>query len=152
QERVLVLEMRGNRSASPSAVQALLAAADMLAEAARSDGRLGYRHASEATLALPSGFRPSYYLYRRLGITRFLAARLADRVELLLTTRFVVERLRRFNTDQISGFFGERLAAITREIVDKRRELIAGALDALRRQYPDYLLELEERFLRQSTL
>lgn len=152
QERVLILEMRGGRSASPPAIQVLLANADMLSEAARVDGRLGYRHASEAALALPLGFRAAYYLYRRLGVRRFLAAQLADRLEMLLATRFVVERLRRFSGQQISGLFGERIAAITREIVERRGRLIAGALGALHRQYPDYLLELEARFLRQSTL
>ncbi len=152
QERVLVLQMRGDRSASASAVQILLANADLLAEAARSDGRLGYRRASEAALALPAGFRMAYSLYRRVGVTRLLAERLADRLEMLLTTRFVVERLYRFNGQQISALFGERIAAISREIIDRRRTMIAGALDALRRQYPDYVTELEEHFLRQSTL
>src|SRR4029077_1416704 len=41
---------------------------------------------------------------------------------------------------------------ISREIIDRRATMIAGALDALRRQYPDYVTELEARFLRQSTL
>jgi CPA1 family monovalent cation:H+ antiporter len=152
QERVLVLQMRADRSASPSAVQILLANTDLLAEAARSDGRLGYRRASEAALALPVGFRVAYSLYRRVGVTRLLAERLADRLEMLLTTRFVVERLYRFNGQQISALFGERIAAVTHEIIDRRRTMIAGALDALRRQYPDYVTELEAHFLRQSTL
>ncbi len=152
QERVLVLDMRRDRLASPSAVQVLLAAADTVAEAARSDGRLGYRRASEAALALPLGFRMAYALYRRLGIARLLAARLADRLEMLLATRFVVDRLRRFNQQQISALFGERIAAIAGEIVDRRRSVIGDALDALRRQFPDYVTELEVRFLRQSTL
>jgi CPA1 family monovalent cation:H+ antiporter len=63
-----------------------------------------------------------------------------------------VERLHRFNGQQISALFGERIAAISREIIDRRRTMIAGALDALRRQYPDYVTELEAHFLRQSTL
>jgi CPA1 family monovalent cation:H+ antiporter len=152
QERVLVLDMRADRAASPPAIQILLGNADMLAEAARSDGRLGYRRASEAALALQLGLRIAYSLYRRVGITRLLAERLADRLEMLLTTRFVVERLYRFNGRQISALFGERIAAVTRAIIDRRRTMIAGALDALRRQYPDYVTELEVRFLRQSTL
>jgi CPA1 family monovalent cation:H+ antiporter len=152
QERVLVLDMRADRAASPPAIQILLGNADMLAEAARSDGRLGYRRASEAALALQLGFRIAYSLYRRVGITRLLGERLADRLEMLLTTRFVVERLHRFNGQQISALFGERIAGVTRQIIDRRRTMIAGALDSLRRQYPDYVTELEARFLRQSTL
>src|SRR5580704_10813027 len=152
QERVLILEMLGGRSASPSTIQVLLGNADALAEAARSDGRLGYRRASEAALALPLSFRVAYFLYGRVGIARLLGARLADRLEILLVTRFVVERLHRFNGQQIATLFGERIAAITREIILRRRTMLSGALDALRRQYPDYVMELEARFLRKSVL
>jgi CPA1 family monovalent cation:H+ antiporter len=152
QERVLILEMLGGRSASPSTIQVMLGNADALAEAARSDGRLGYRRASEAALALPLSFRVAYFLYGRVGIARLLGARLADRLEILLVTRFVVERLHRFNGQQIATLFGERIAAITREIILRRRTMLSGALDALRRQYPDYVMELEARFLRKSVL
>jgi CPA1 family monovalent cation:H+ antiporter len=144
--------MLGGRSTSPSTIQVLLGNADALAEAARSEGRLGYRRASEAALALPLGFRAAYFFYRRVGIARLLGERLADRLEVLLVTRFVVERVYRFNGQQIGTLFGERIAAITREIIHRRRTMISGALDALRRQYPDYVTELEMRFLRQSTL
>ena len=64
----------------------------------------------------------------------------------------LIERLTGFNDQQISAIFGERIAGITAEIVDQRRQAVIGALDALRRQYPDYVLELEARFLRQSAL
>src|SRR3984893_1342760 len=152
QERVLILEMLGSRSASPATLQVLLGNSDALAEAARSVGRLGYRRASEAPLALPLSFRAAYFLYGRVGIARLLGERLADRLEILLVTRFVVERVYRFNGQQIVTLFGERLAAITREIILRRRTMLSGALDALRRQYPDYVMELEARFLRQSVL
>jgi monovalent cation:H+ antiporter, CPA1 family len=152
QERVLALEMLGNRIASPAAAQVLLGNADALADAARGDGRLGYQQASEAALSLPTGFRIAYFLYRRLRIVRLLADRLGDRVEHLLIMRFVIERLVRFNDQQVAPLFGTRIADITRRIVDRRRQGIASALDALRRQYPVYAAELEVRFLRQSTL
>ena len=67
-------------------------------------------------------------------------------------TRFAIERLIRFNDQQISRLFGPFIAAATREIVERRQQGLESALDALRRQYPDYLAELEVRFLRQSTL
>ena len=151
-ERGLVLEMLGDRTASPAAVEVLFGNADAITEAARSEGRLGYRRASEATLAFPLGFRIAYFLYRRLGIVRPLADRLAERAETLLIMRVVIERLRPFNNQQIRSIFGERIAGVAGEILDLRRDAIAGALDALRRQYPDYAAELEARFLRQSTL
>jgi len=151
-ERVLVLEMLNDRVASPAAVQVLLDNADAITEAARSEGRLGYHRAGEAALAFPIGFHIAYFLYRRLGIVRPLAERLADRVEILLIMRFVIERLRPFNDQQIRQISGERIAGITGEILGQRRDAVTGALDALRRQYPGYAAELEARFLRQSTL
>jgi monovalent cation:H+ antiporter, CPA1 family len=152
QERLLALELRSDRIAAPAAVQILLGNADALAEAARRDGRLGYQHASERTLAHSAVFRIAYFLYRRLGVVRLLADRLADRVDRLLLMRFVIERLVGFNDQQVASLLGQRIAAICREIIDRRRRAIIGALDALRRQYPGYVAELEARFLRQSAL
>jgi monovalent cation:H+ antiporter, CPA1 family len=151
-ERVLALEMLSHRLASPAAARILLGNADALVEAARRDGRLGYQRASEATLALPTAFRIAYFLYRRLGIVRLLADRLAERVEHLLLMRFVIERVVGFDDRQIALLFGQRIARVGREIIDRRRRAIAGALDALRRQYPAYVAELQARFLRQSAL
>jgi monovalent cation:H+ antiporter, CPA1 family len=152
QERVLVLEARGDRIASPATVQHLLRSADALVEGARADGRVGYRRAAEAVLSLPVAFRAAYFLYRRFGIVRFVADRLADRVELLLVTRLLVDKLPGFNNRRLGQVFGERITELTGEIIERRREGVDSALDALRRQYPDYVAALEIRFLRQSAL
>jgi CPA1 family monovalent cation:H+ antiporter len=152
QERVLVLETRTDQIASPATVQILLQNADALVEGARAEGRLGYRRAAEKSLSFPASFRIAYFLYRHFGIQRFLADRLADRVELLLVTRLLVDRLVEFNTGRLGRLFGERLTNLTSEIIDQRREEVGDRLDALRRQYPDYTAALEVRFLRQSAL
>jgi CPA1 family monovalent cation:H+ antiporter len=152
QERVLVLEMRADRIASPDTVQVLLRNADLLVEGARGEGRVGYRRAAEATLALPVSFRIAYFLYRYFGVVRFLADRLADRVELLLVTRLVVDRLLGFNAQRLGSMFGERITELAGEIVERRREAVGDAFDAVRLQYPDYVGALEIRFLRQSAL
>src|SRR5208283_5437388 len=54
QERVLVLEARADRVASPTTVHLLLRNADALVEGARAEGRVGYRRAAEAALSFPS--------------------------------------------------------------------------------------------------
>jgi monovalent cation:H+ antiporter, CPA1 family len=151
-ERSLVLEMLNDRIASPVCVQTLLAKADAIGEAARNDERRGYFRASEAALSFPVGFRIAYFLYRWLGIVRLLAQRLAERVELLLMMRFVIERLFPFNNQQIRAFFDGPISDATADILNERCEAVTGALDALRRQYPGYVTELEALFLRQSTL
>ena len=152
QERVLILEGRASRAASPATVQTLLRHTDALVEGARGEGRLGYRRAAERALAFPLAFRLAYSLYRRLGIVRFLADRLADRVELLLAMRLLTDRLAGFAEQRLAALFGPRIGAILREIVERRRAAVGVALDALRRQYPDYLAALETRFLRQMAL
>jgi CPA1 family monovalent cation:H+ antiporter len=152
QERVLVLETRADRIASAATVQILLRNADALVEGARAEGRVGYRRAVEAALSFPIAFRLAYFLYRFFGIVRFLADRLADRVELLLVMRLLVDRLLGFNSRRLVPMFGGRITELTGEIVARRREAAGDALDALRRQYPDYVAALEIRFLRQSAL
>jgi monovalent cation:H+ antiporter, CPA1 family len=152
QERVLVLETRADRIASAATVQVLLRNADALVEGARTEGRVGYRRAVEAALSFPIAFRLAYFLYRFFGIVRFLADRLADRVELLLVMRLLVDRLRGFNSRRLVPMFGERITELTGEIIARRRDAAGDALDALRRQYPDYVAALEIRFLRQSAL
>jgi monovalent cation:H+ antiporter, CPA1 family len=152
QERVLVLEMRADRIASPDTVQVLLRNADLQVEGARGEGRVGYRRAAEATLALAVSFRIAYFLYRYFGVVRFLADRLADRVELLLVMRLVVDRLLGFNVQRLGPMFGERITELTGEIIERRREAVGDAFDAMRLQYPDYVGALEIRFLRQSAL
>jgi CPA1 family monovalent cation:H+ antiporter len=96
-------------------------------------------------------FDIALFLYRRLGFVRLLAERLAQRLEILLVCRIVLGRLVLFNS-QIGKLFGESISITTREIVSRRRQAIENSLDALRRQYPDYLTELEVGFLTQSTL
>ena len=151
-ERVLVLETRADRIASPATVQVLLRNGDALVEGARTEGRVGYRRAAEAALSFPVAFRVAYFLYRYFRIVRFLADRLADRVELLLVMRLLVDRLLAFSNRRLGPMFGERITELTSEIIERRREGVDDAFDALRRQYPDYVAALEIRFLRQSAL
>ena len=150
QERVLILEGRTHRYASPPAVQILLRNADALVDGARGEGRVGYRRAAERALRFPLAFRFAYFLYRRLGIVRVLADRLADRVELLLAMRLLMDRLAEFREQRLASVFGARIAEIVGEILERRRAGVDLAFDALRRQYPDYVAALERRFLRQS--
>ena len=152
QERAVVLETRAARIAPPATVQALLHNADTLLDGARTEGRLGYRRAADAVLSFPAAFRVAYSLYRHFGIRRLLADRLADRVEMLLVTKLLVDRLIDFNNERLRPIFGERITALTSEIVERRREDLASAFDALQRQYPDYVAALEVRFLRQSAV
>ncbi|SDR07854.1 sodium/proton antiporter, CPA1 family [Rhizobiales bacterium GAS191] len=152
QERMLVLETLAQRAASPATVQALLRNAEALIEGARSGGRLGYKRAAEAALAFPLAFRAAYALYRRCGILRFFADRLGDRFEMLLVMRLLIQELAGANAARSRSLFGERVTSLIAEMLRQRLDKTTTALDALRRQYPDYAAALEARFLRQSAL
>ncbi|MBL6617517.1 MAG: cation:proton antiporter [Reyranella sp.] len=152
QERMLALQARAERIASPGAVQILLQNADALAEGARADGRLGYRRAAAQALEFPASFHFAFFLHRHLSIIRPLADRLAERVELLLVTRLLIDRLQAFNDRRIAAIFGARIAEVAAKVIGRRRQEINVALEALRLQYPDYLAALEVRSLRQAAL
>ena len=152
QERMLALEIMAERAASPVTVQALLRNAEALGEAARSGGRLGYQRGAEAALAFPFSFAAAYFFYRRFGIVRFLADRLGDRFEMLLVTRLLIQELMAAHAVRSRSIFGERVVELIDAILKGRLKRTTAALDALRRQYPQYAAALEARFLRQSAL
>ena len=152
QERMLALEIMAERAASPVTVQALLRNAEALGEAARSGGRLGYKRGAEAALAFPFSFAAAYFFYRRFGIVRFLADRLGDRFEMLLVTRLLIQELMAAHAVRSRSIFGERVVELIDAILKGRLKRTTAALDALRRQYPQYAAALEARFLRQSAL
>ena len=152
QERMLALEIMAERAASPITVQALLRNAEALGESARSGGRLGYQRGAEATLAFPFSFAVAYFFYRRFGIVRFLADRLGDRFEMLLVTRLLIQELTGAHAVRSRSIFGERVVELIDVILKARLKRTTAALDALRRQYPQYAAALEARFLRQSAM
>ncbi|MBV9741440.1 MAG: cation:proton antiporter [Hyphomicrobiales bacterium] len=152
QERNMVLDILARRAASPATVQALLRNAEALVEGARSGGRLGYKRGAEAALAFPTSFRFAHFLYRRLGIVRFLADRLGDRFEMLLMTRLLIQQLAAPAAARSRAIFGERVTGLMNAMLRTRLARSTAALEALRRQYPEYAAELETSFLRQSAL
>ena len=139
----MVLDILARRAASPATVQALLRNAESLVEGARSGGRLGYKRGAEAALAFPFSFRFAHFLYRRFGIVRFLADRLGDRFEMLLVTRLLIQQLAGPNAARSRAIFGERLMGLMNAMLRTRLERTTAALDALRRQYPEYAAALE---------
>jgi CPA1 family monovalent cation:H+ antiporter len=152
QERMLALEIMAERAASPVTVQALLRNAEAVGEAARSGGRLGYKRGADAALAFPFSFAAAYFFYRRFGVVRFLADRLGDRFEMLLVTRLLIQELMAAHAVRSRSIFGERVVELIDAILRARLKQTTAALDALRRQYPQYAAALEARFLRQSAL
>jgi CPA1 family monovalent cation:H+ antiporter len=152
QERALVLEIVAHRTASPVTVQTLLGTADAVTDGARSGGRLGYQRCAARALAFGVRLRFAYFLYRRLGISRLLAARLGERFEILLSTRLLLSELAEFNRNRLRPLFDVRICDLVGKVLERRIRSVASAAEALRRQYPEHAAQLEARFLRQSAL
>ena len=152
QERELLLEHFRNRSVSRQILERLLAGVEEIIDGARSAGRLGYVRAARRQLAFGWSFRLRHLLHRHARIDRPLVASLADRFELLLVGRMVLEELVRFVERKMTLVLGDRVSELLGEIIGQRLAATVKALDALRLQYPAYADALERRFLRQSAL
>lgn len=151
-ERELLLQHFRNRAVSRPILEQLLTGAERLSEGARNAGRTGYNRAARRLVSFGSGFRLAHALHRFARVDRLLVRRLADRFELLLVSRIVLEELAGVVRSRMSAVLGARVAEILAEIVEHRREATVAALEALRLQYPAYAEALQRRFLRQSAL
>jgi monovalent cation:H+ antiporter, CPA1 family len=151
-ERELLLQHFRHRSVSRPILEHLLAGIERLADGARSAGRTGYNRAARRLIAFGVRFRLAHVLHRFVRVDHLLVERLADRSELLLTSRIVLEELARVVHLRMTAVLGARVAEILGEIVDQRLQATTAALEALRLQYPVYAEVLERRFLLQSAL
>ena len=151
-ERELLLQHFRDRSVSRPILEKLLASIERLADGARSGGRAGYNRAARRLVTFKLGFRLAHALHRLARLDRLLVKRLADRFELLLVSRMVLEELARVVRSRLTAVLGTRVADILTEIVGQRLQATTAALDALRLQYPAYAEALQRRFLLQSGL
>lgn len=151
-EREIVLRHLRERTASIHTAEDLLAKIGRIGDQARAGGRLEYNRAARESLAFPRTMRLAQWCQRRLKYEGWLARLLADRYEMLLLSRIVLDELIAFTDDKIEPLLGNRVAEILTEILLLRRESTTTALEALRLQYPDYADSLDQRFLLKAAL
>jgi CPA1 family monovalent cation:H+ antiporter len=151
-EKELILRHLEERTLSVDSAMEMLAGADRLIDRARTGGRLGYEREAERSLAFGRRFAVAQRLHRLLHWEAPLSQRLSRRLEKLLIRRMVLSGVATFVDEEVGTVLSARIAAALKEIVARRREATAAALDALRLQYPDYAAVLERRFLRRLEL
>ncbi|TNC66571.1 cation:proton antiporter [Rubellimicrobium roseum] len=151
-EHDIVLEQFRERLISLRLVDRMLADASRLIDRTRAGGRSEYNRSAARALAYPSSFRLAHLLQRRLGVTGPLQRQMAQRFQLLVTTRIILRELHGFTDQRVRPIHGERVSELIHEIVSRREEQVEQALDALRLQYPGYAEELERRFIRKTAL
>ncbi|HEX5453883.1 MAG TPA: cation:proton antiporter [Stellaceae bacterium] len=149
-ERRIILDHHEQGTVSGAAIERLLHNTARILDAARTEGQAGYERAACTLLGFPRGFRIAHLLHRRLHIAAPLQREVSVRFETLLTRRLTLEELASFVKRRLRPLLGIEIAGPLAEIVARRAEQTAGALNALQLQYPDHADNLERRFLRQS--
>jgi Na+:H+ antiporter len=146
-ERDVLLAHFAERTLSGRIVEESLAAVGRLIDRTRAGGQREYVAAAQRMVDFSRSFRLTHFLHRRFSWDGPLVDRLADRFELLLCDRIVVEELSPYVTRNLAPLIGDQAARRLLEIVRQRRDMTTTALDALRKQYPDYAHLLERRIL-----
>lgn len=151
-ERDLILARFRERVVSERLSDRILSQGDRLIEATRSGGRLGYLRAARAVMGSGKGLRFAILAHNRLRIARPLERLTADRFEILLAQRLIVNDLHGFIDKRIRRIHGRRVAELLHDLLERRSEELEQTLEGLRLQFPGYAEELERRFIRRTAL
>ena len=146
-EQEFCLDYFESRTVSRRVAASLLAHAARLRDGARSDGVVGYQRAAARIRGFTPTLRLSLAIHRRIGIAGPLSRQLADRFEVQLAARFMLQNLIAFNRDQIKEVFGSGPSEAMARQLDSRFREVDRAISALKLQYPSYARQLEVQFL-----
>ncbi|MEM7443688.1 MAG: cation:proton antiporter, partial [Pseudomonadota bacterium] len=130
----------------------LVAKAGRMRDAAKSQGSDGYLKAALGSVRERTSFRSAMWLQARLGIGAFLERRLADRFENTTITRIVLGEQLDFTESKLMPLMGRAVCLRLKDVLVERLDTVNTALEALRRQFPDYAERLQTRFLIQAAL
>ena len=152
QEREVVLEAFRDDLMPARLAERLLADADRLIEATRTEGRAGYRATARRAVRPGRAHRLAEALHHRLGVSRPLERLTADRFEQLVALAQVLRVLHGFIDRRILRIHGRRVADLLHELLERRGDELDKALEGLRLQFPGYADRLERRLIRRTTL
>jgi CPA1 family monovalent cation:H+ antiporter len=148
-ERRIIRDHHAQRTVSGAAIERLLRNTNLILDAARAEGRIGYNRAARALLEFQRSFWVANLLHRTLKLARPLQRQISIGFETLLIRRLALEELFRVVDSRLAAVLGQRVAELLGEVIAARSEATTRARDALRLQYPKYAEALEQRFLRQ---
>lgn len=137
----------GSGVVSARNLDAMMRNTSLMVDAAREDGRAGYNRAARGILAPTLSYKIANWLAERYNLRDLLARPLADRFELMICRRTVLERLMVYNDKSLRGFIGDRMAEVLASILRGRLEAVDQLLDELRTRFPGHTRLLERRLL-----
>ncbi|MFO1074098.1 MAG: cation:proton antiporter [Geminicoccaceae bacterium] len=130
----------------------LLTRTNDLLDAIKEGGVQAYRKTARTNTRLDRATRLAGFLHRRFRINSVLASRMAQRIEIRLIQRRVLENLIAFTRSRIKALFGERVTEVALHVVEARIDELDRALDAIRLQYPAYWHVVSGRFLSRTAV
>jgi monovalent cation:H+ antiporter, CPA1 family len=151
-ERRLILAHHAQQSVSTAAIERLLRNTDLVLDATKADGEVGYNRANGHLLAYSFAFRFAHFLHRRFAVDRPLQQQISIRFETLLVRGFSLKELVRFNKRRLRPLLGDQAVSRLEEVLASRIAATSRALEALRLQYPEHAAALEQLVLSQSGL
>jgi CPA1 family monovalent cation:H+ antiporter len=151
-ERDLILERFRERTIPASLAARMLTDADRLIEATRAGGRLAYLNTARRAQRAGTWLRLAERLHARFRISRPLSKLTADRFETLVTQSLILRELHGFIDTRIRRIHGKRVADLLHDLLERRIDETAQALDGLRLQFPGYAEQLERRLIRRMIL
>ena len=92
-------------------------------------------------------FHLALILHRRCGYNRGLSMHLADRFEILLSSRTVIKDHLLTALPKMEPLIGKKAGGTLNALIKNRLEKTEQALHMLQLQYPDYFLMLQKRYL-----
>ncbi|KMP11955.1 hypothetical protein UZ36_02640 [Candidatus Nitromaritima sp. SCGC AAA799-C22] len=152
QERKACLKQLSDGMVSPHIVRYLTSFADDIFDGLKAYGVGGYRAAVEKTLGFGWRFHLALWLQRRLGVTNLLTRQIADRFEILSSTRLIIREVLDHAIPEVVSLAGNKAGNQVQELVEERLELTEQALRVLELQYPAYARAIKEKNLNRAAI
>jgi monovalent cation:H+ antiporter, CPA1 family len=148
----VIRDHHAQHTVSATAIERLRRNTDLMLDAAKTEGRIGYNRAARRLLAFSPAFRFAHLLHRRFGIEKPLRDQISTRFETLLVRGLALKDVVRFNDRRLRPLLGTRITHLLAEMLAARIAATSRAIEALRLQYPEHAEGLERHFLRQTGL
>jgi CPA1 family monovalent cation:H+ antiporter len=125
---------------------------DDIGDALKERGPDGYETAALEGLGFGRGFHFAMALQRRFGFAGPLSRRVAERFEVLTSTRLALRDLMEDGLPKVRELVGEQATSEVERILEVRLEETTASLEGLEKQYPDYARRIEQRLLERGAL
>lgn len=148
-EKEFYLELYREGFLSSHVAEVLIGHSDDLRDGVRHSGIEGYRRAMPRIADFPKSFLLALLIHRRFRIAYWLSNALANRFETLRSCLSAVADLEDEGVKRMRALVGNSVLEDVKTLLAERRVILEQAVTALRTQYSEYALQMEERAMGQ---